>query len=216
MPTSRVKYQGLLWHLNKLYLIATTEKEHMTFKMLNRYTGGHQSGRFCNSFLPTLWKPKRWLLPPSHPRLNFALPHGLALGTVCIFTVQGCIYTEGIFLLLLFLILACEMPGESSILMARKQFQEKMLSAVYISYTVRALSPQAPKHVYASTDLWTLSLIFTSQELHPCPEFPMLRSTCLLYFWMEPPVHGLWISWFVIYGGFIKKKNTLCKALFVF
>lgn len=67
MPTSKVKLQGLLWHLNRLYLIATTGKERMTFKMSKRYIGGHQLRRFCNSFLLILWKPERWLLPPSTP-----------------------------------------------------------------------------------------------------------------------------------------------------
>lgn len=72
MPTSKVKLQGLLWHLNKLYLIATTGKEHMTFKMSKRYIGGHQLGRFCNSFLPNPWEPERWPYPlPLQPERCF-------------------------------------------------------------------------------------------------------------------------------------------------
>lgn len=97
MPTSKVKLQGLLWHLNKLYLIATTGKEHMTFKMSKRYIGGHQLGRFCNSFLPNLWEPERWPYPlPLQPEFCSTSLMGVwySLRLYC----TGLCNTEGFFL----------------------------------------------------------------------------------------------------------------------
>lgn len=142
MPTSKVKLQGFLWHLNKLYLIATTGKEHMTSKTSKRYIGGHQLKRFCNSFLPNLWEPERWPYPrPLQPEFCSTSLMGVWY-SLRLYCTGLCIYWR-IFLKKI-LILASEMPGfwNASILLTGKPSLGRKVSGVYISYAVSASSPQ--------------------------------------------------------------------------